>query len=161
MEKRMGTRVDGLVARLNKGSRKTIEFFGSLSDDQWNQLVYESPSRWTLRDLLAHFLSSEVGLLQIAQGIFVGDAGAPEGFDYNGFNAQEQVRLADQSPPALLSELSLAREATIAWLAKLDDADLDRMGRHPALGVISLETFITAIYGHQLMHMRDLARLSS
>jgi hypothetical protein len=32
------------------------------------------------------------------------------------------------------------------------------MGRHPALGQISVETMILAIYGHQLMHMRDLGK---
>ncbi len=31
--------------------------------------------------------------------------------------------------------------------------------RHPALGEVTLEIFINAIYGHQLMHMRDLQRL--
>jgi len=156
----MGKRVDDLVARLGKGARKTVEIFGSLSEDQWNALIYESPSRWTLRDLLAHFLSAEVGLLRIAQDIASGGPGAPEGFDYNEFNAQEQVRLAGLPPATMLSDLANSRAATIAWLSGLDDADLDRTGRHPALGVINLETFINAFYGHQLLHMRDLPRLS-
>jgi len=64
-------------------------------------------------------------------------------------------------PRQLLADLATAREATIAWVAGLSDADLDRVGHHPALGQINLETFITAIYGHQLMHMRDLLRLQA
>jgi len=111
--------------------------------------------------LLAHFLSAEVGLLRIGQDIAAGGPGAPEGFDYDEFNAQEQVRLAGLPPATLLAQLAAARAATIAWLSSLDDADLDRVGRHPALGQVNLETFVNAIYGHQLMHMRDLARLSA
>jgi len=33
------------------------------------------------------------------------------------------------------------------------------MGHHQALGEITLEDMINAIYGHQLMHMRDLRPL--
>jgi hypothetical protein len=156
----VGKRVDDLVARLNKGARKTTEFFSTLTVDQWNKVIYAAPSPWTLRDLLAHFLSAEVGLLHIAQDVASGGSGAPEGFNYDEFNAQEQVRLAGLHLTTLLAELDAARAATIAWLLSLDDADLDKMGRHPALGQVNLETFVNAIYGHQLMHIRDLQRLS-
>lgn len=155
----MGKRMDDLVARLNKGGRKAGEFLGGLTDEQWNTPLYESPHRWTVRNLLAHFLSSEVGLLRLAQDVASGGPGAPAGFDYDEFNAQEQARLAGLPPATLLSELSAARAATVAWLSGLDDADLDRVGRHPALGTINLETFITVMYGHQLMHIRDVQRL--
>ena len=155
----MGERVDGLVARLRKGGRKTAEVFGSSSDDQWELVLYEGSPVWTVRDLLAHFLSAEEGLLHVAQDIAAGGPGAPEGFDYNRYNAAEQARLAVLSPDELLADLAAAREATIAWVAELDDTTLDRMGHHPALGNITLEDFITAIYGHQLMHVRELRAL--
>jgi hypothetical protein len=108
-----------------------------------------------MRDLLAHFLSAEEGLLMIAQDIATGGPGAPEDFEYDAFNAQEQARLADVPFERLLVELTAARRRTIAWVAGLSAADLDRVGRHPALGQVTLETLINAIYGHQLMHMRD------
>jgi hypothetical protein len=149
------------VSRLRKGATKTVEILSSLTDDQWKTVLYEEPYPWTVRDLSAHFLSSEVGLLRIMQDIAAKGPGAPEGFNYNEFNAQEQARLAGLPPRQLLADLVTAREATIAWVAGLSDADLDRVGHHPALGQINLETFITAIYGHQLMHMRDLLRLQA
>jgi len=152
----MKERVSGLIARLRKGGRKTAESFGSLNDDQWRLVLYEGPPAWTVRDLLAHFLSAEEGLLRVAQGIAAGGPGAPEGFDYDEHNAAEQARLAGLSPGELLADLAAAREATIAWVAELDDTALDRVGHHPALGNITLETLITTIYGHQLMHVREL-----
>jgi hypothetical protein len=108
-----------------------------------------------MRDLLAHFLSAEEGLRMVGQDIVSGGRGAPEGFDYNSFNAEEQERLAGVPAERLLTDLHAAREETIAWVEGLEDHDLDRMGFHPALGRIDLETLINAIYGHQLMHMRD------
>ena len=155
----MSQRVDELVARLHKGSHKTQEILGGLTGDQWKMVLYEGPPAWTVRDLLAHFLSAEEALLHIMQDVTAGGLGAPEGLDYNAFNAQEQVRLAGSPPDRLLADLAVAREATIAWAGGLDEAALDCAGRHPALGVVPVETFLNAVYGHQLMHMRDLQAL--
>jgi uncharacterized damage-inducible protein DinB len=155
----MGKRVDKLVTRLRKGARKTAEALSSLSDDQWRQVLYENPHMWTVRDMLAHLLSVEEGLLRGGQSIAVGGSGAPEGFDYHAYNASEQTRLADRPPDQLLADLEAVRQVTIAWTAELDEADLDRMGHHPALGEITLEEFINAIHGPQLMHLHDLREL--
>ncbi len=61
----------------------------------------------------------------------------------------------------LLTDLVAARQRTVAWVEGLEDAELDRTGCHPALGEITLEAFIHAMYGHQLIHMRDLERVLS
>jgi len=155
----MSERLTELVARLRKGAAKTSGIMDTLTDDQWKTVLYQKPYPWTVRDLLAHFLSAEVGLLRIMQDVQAGGPGAPVGFNYDEFNACEHKRLAGLPPRQLLSDLLAARQATIAWISGLADADLDRVGHHPALGEISLETFVNAIYGHQLMHMRDLSRL--
>jgi hypothetical protein len=155
----MSKRVDDLVARLTKGAGKTTQILGGLRDDQWQMALYTEPLAWTVRDLAAHFLSAEVALLRVMQDVASGGPGAPEDFNYDGFNSDEQTRLSGLPPRRLLADLAEARAATIAWVSNLNDSDLDRCGRHPALGDITLESFINAIYGHQLMHMRDLQRL--
>lgn len=152
-------RVEALIARLEKGHRKTLEIFNALTVEQWNQVLYTEPYPWTVRDLLAHFVSSEEGLLQIAQDVARGGPGAPEDIDYDTYNAKEYRRLAGRSPQELLGALSVARQATLDWVGSLTEADLDHTGRHPALGEISLEAMITAMYGHQLLHMRDFQRI--
>jgi hypothetical protein len=152
----MSARVEQLVARLEKGRRKTEQIFGDLSPAQWETVVYEEPTPWTMRNLLAHFLSAEEGLRRIAQNVAAGGPGAPKGLDYDAFNATEQQRLADVPPGKLLADLEAEREQTIAWVRGLEDAELDRVGHHPALGEVTLETLLNAIYGHQLMHVRDL-----
>lgn len=149
-------RLDDIIGRLEKGARKTNEIFSALTPEQWQSVVYAEPTVWTMRNLLAHFVSAEENLLKLAQDIAVGGAGAPENFDYDAFNAQEQERLREVPPPQLLDALNTARQATLAWVRTLDDAQLDRVGNHPALGEISLETLLISIYGHQLFHMRDV-----
>ena len=149
-------RVESLVAKLEKGRSKTQQALSSLTPDQWARIVYEEPGAWSVRDLAAHFVSAEERLLELAKDVASGGEGAPVGFDYDAFNAEEQKRLKNKSPEELLLALDEARRATLEWVRTLEDDQLDRVGRHPALGEVTLETMITAIYGHQLLHMRDL-----
>jgi uncharacterized damage-inducible protein DinB len=151
-----GPRVEALIARLAKGRRKTREILGRLSEREWQALVYAEPTPWTVRDLLAHFYSTEEALLRLCQDTAAGRDSVPEDFDFDTFNMHEQSRLADRSAQDLLAALETARQRTLDWLATLQDDDLDRISRHPVLGAVTLEAMVTAIYGHQLMHMRDL-----
>ena len=150
------TRLQELLTKLERGQRKTSEMMRKLTPGEWNQVVYDEPSPWSPRNLLAHFLSSERELLRLCQDVAGDGPGAPEGFDYNSFNAEEQTHHQYLLPEQLLEQLEAARAQTLGWLRTVEESQLDRIGRHPALGEVSLETMILAIYGHVLMHMRDL-----
>ena len=152
----MSERVEALLARLQKGLDKTTALFRALEPAQWEMTLYAEPYPWTVRGLLAHLVSAEDGLRGLAQDVAGGGRGAPEGFDYDAYNTAEQERLAAVSAGQLLADLVASRQETLAWAATLVEADLERTGYHPALGWVSLETLVTAIYGHQLMHARDL-----
>ncbi len=152
-------RIEALIARLEKGNQKTQEILSELTPEQWQMIVYTAPYPWTVRDLLAHFFSAEGALLRIAQNVAAGEPGIPQGFDFDVFNAEEHERLAGRSPQELLADLAAARQVTLDWLRVLPEDSLDRAGRHPVLGDISLEAMLTAIYGHQLLHIRDLQRI--
>ncbi len=154
----MGERVQALIEKLERGELRSRQALEQVSPDQWQTVVYAEPSAWNLRDLLAHFVSAEVELLALAQDLVRGGPGAPEGFDFDGFNAREQYRLGGRSHEQLLAELGDARRATLAWLRALPEEALDLVGRHPALGEVNLESMILAVYGHQLLHMRDVQR---
>jgi len=155
----MSERVDALVGKLEKGMGKTTAVLGGLDAAQWQLVVYAEPYPWTARDLLAHLYSAEESMVWLIQEVTAGGEGTPEGFDYNAFNAQEQKRLGGWTAADLLAALRAARGCTVDWVRTLQDADLDRVGRHPALGPVTVEIMITAIYGHQLLHMRDLMAL--
>ena len=151
-----GPRVETLIARLEKGGQRTQEILGDLKPEEWELVVYDDPDPWTIRDVLAHFVSSEEYLRAMAQDVVSGGQGASEMLDLNAVNAAEQERLEERPPQELLANLKAERERTIAWLRTLDDAALDLEGRHPALGEANVEGFINAIYGHHILHMREV-----
>jgi hypothetical protein len=151
-------RADALAAKLEKGRQKTFEIFNALTSEQWQQPLYTEPA-WQVCHLLAHFVSAENQLLALARDVAGGGPGAASDLDINRFNAGEQSRLEGQSPEVLLDLLAQERRQTIDWVRTLGEDQLDRIGRHPVLGDVNVETMIGAIYGHQLIHMRDLSRL--
>jgi len=152
------TRIDALTTRLEKGHQKTLAIFNSLTPEQWQEHLYENPT-WRVQSLLVHFVSAEKQLLSLAQNVAAGGEGAPIDLDINQFNASEQIRLGGNPLQELMKLLDEERGDTIAWVKTLDDVQLDRVGRHPLLGEVSVETLVNSIYGHQLFHMKDLMRL--
>ncbi len=149
-------RVESLIAKLEKGHTKTQEILGSLTAEQWAAIVYEEPEVWDVRALLAHFVSAEERLLELAQDVVAGGPGIAQDFDFDVFNSEEQQRLQSRSPQELLEALAGDRGATLVWVRTLGDEQLDQIGTHPVLGDVNVEAMILAIYGHQLLHMREL-----
>jgi uncharacterized protein (TIGR03083 family) len=120
--------------------------------------VYTEGTPWTAHDVLAHLVSAERGLTRMIEDVINGGPGVPADFDYNAFNAVEVAGLADRSPADLLADFRAARGDLIALVERLDDDRLDRHGRHPALGDVTLEAYIKAVYQHAKIHVRDVKR---
>jgi hypothetical protein len=150
------SQTEALIQKLEKGRAKTHAIYSSLTEGQWAETLYEEPHVWTLRDLLAHFISAEERLLEIAQDVVAGGEGAPEDFDFDVFNQEELKRLEQVPPDELLSSLSDARQTTLDWVRTLNESQLQSIGRHPVLGNVPVETIIISIYHHQIVHMRDV-----
>ena len=147
-----------LLEKLERGGSKAIAYFRTLPPSVW-QLTIHRGEGWRVRDLLAHFVSAEIHLLTLALTMMAGKPGAPDGLNIDEFNQQEQARLAEIPVEDLLDQLAAARRETITWLQSLPADQLAREVRHPVLGEISLETFVESIYGHQLLHMRELRQV--
>ncbi len=149
-------RIEKMITRLERGLHKTNEILDALDHDGWRGPVEGESDGWTVKDLVAHFIVSEKHLLMIAKDIAAGGEGAPEDIDIDAFNEDQIARQPDRTPDELQALLGDIRETTIAWVAEQDDETLDCVGRHPTLGDSSVETIMFSIYGHQLLHMREL-----
>jgi hypothetical protein len=149
------SRSEILVQKLEKGLRNTLLFFSNFQVEEWDQVIYPDPV-WTVRSILVHFLSAEQELFHLAQNVAEGGSGVSDGFDIHAFNQSAQEKQNDQDPSNLLSALASARQHTILWVSSLPDDQLDRIGRHPALGEINVEAMLNAIWGHHLLHIREI-----
>jgi hypothetical protein len=148
-----------LAEKLEAEGAKTLEIFRALLPDQWELTVYTDGSAWTIRQVLAHFVTAEVGILRLIDNIIEGGTGSPENFDINRFNEKEVSAVRDEHPNSLLRKYEQTRRVTIEKVRNLQEEDLVRVGRHPFLGPAPVVDIIKLIYRHNQIHQRDFRKL--
>jgi len=147
-----------LVIRLENETEKTVGFFRGLSDEQMGLTVYSDQSCWTAQQILAHFVSAERAFSWLIEEILDGEPGAPEGFDIDAFNDEEVATLKQNEPDVLLRRFEILRRENILRVSQMSPDDLTRTGRHPFLGLASLEEIIQLLYRHNQIHQRDIRK---
>ena len=150
-----------LSTKLASEGEKVFAYFSALTLEQWQQVVYSDAAEWTVRSVLAHLVSAEQGFLRIFASIRDGGPGASDDFDIDRYNAAQQDKLADVPPADLLTRYQAVRAEMTAFAASLTDTDLQKQGRHPALGLTSLADMLKMVYLHNTMHLRDVKRVIS
>jgi ribosomal protein S18 acetylase RimI-like enzyme len=119
----------------------------------------EGGDTWSPFDVLGHLIHGEktdwIPRLQMI--VAHGESRAFEPFDrFAQFNESKGRTLAE-----LLDEFGARRAESLSTLAamQLTDADLDRRGRHPALGVVTLRQLLSTWVAHDLDHIVQIARV--
>jgi len=147
-----------LVKKLKFEGEKYAALFSDLTDEQWTKEVYTEGSVWTVRNILVHLVTAERGLTKLFVNIRDGGPGASEDFDIDRYNASQQEKSGKLMPRELLEQYKSVRAELIIWVSTLDEADLDKIGRHPFMGQTTLREMIKMIYLHNQLHYRDLRK---
>jgi len=145
-----------LADKLKREGEKLADFFSGLDTLQWNQEVYTEGSVWTVRNVLAHLMTSERAFVKLFEQIRQGGEGVSDDFSIDRYNAHQQGKTRELSSAELLDQYRDWRAQMIVWVSHIDDADLARKGRHPFLGVTSLREMIKMVYLHNQIHFRDM-----
>jgi hypothetical protein len=147
-----------LTKKLINEGLKADKFFLDLSESQLQSCVYHDDQKWTIKDLLAHFISSEKTFLMLFENIVNGGQGTPVDFSINDFNNSQVAGMSGLDSKELLFLFHETRNSTVKWLETLTEEDAKKTGRHPAMGPSSLEEMIKMIYLHNQMHLRDIRK---
>lgn len=148
-----------LADRLTKEGEKVVVYFSALTDEQWNTEVYTEGEVWTVRNILAHFVTSERGLHKLFESIKDGGSGASENFSIEHYNTRQQEKTRDLTSQELLDQFVIVRADLARWVSKLTLEDLAKEGRHPFMGQVRLSEMIKMIYMHNQLHFRDFRKL--
>jgi uncharacterized damage-inducible protein DinB len=151
--------LDELADKLRIEGEKFDSLFAGLTDAQWQAEVYTEGETWTLRNVLSHFVTSERGLVRLFEKIRLGDAGSPDDFSIDRYNAAQQQKTKDLSPQDLLEQYKAVRADSIAWTLSLSELDLEKQGKHPFLGMTSIREMIKMLYIHNMTHYRDMKKV--
>jgi uncharacterized protein (TIGR03083 family) len=147
-----------LVDKLKREGDKLTDYFSNLDESRWQHHVYTEGAAWSVRDVLAHLVTSERGLVKLFEEVRRGGAGASIDFSIDRYNAAQHEKTRETPARRLLDQFREARSATLAWTVGLADEELEIVGRHPFLGETSLREMIKMIYLHNQLHLRDIKK---
>ena len=152
----MKDRRTDIIAELEKNLEDSIVFFRSLSPDELGIQVYQDGAKWTVKQVLAHFVPIESTMQWLFKDILAGGPGSPEDFDVDRFNRSQPKKLDGLSIDELIAQFKSVREDTISIVKAMSDADFDREGRHAFHGHGKLERFIRWTYEHVQIHIDEI-----
>ena len=126
--------------------------------DEW-VTADEGVGTWSAFDVVAHLIHGEHTnwMPRVRTIVDHGEARAFDKFDRSPqFSESNGKTLAD-----LLDEFAMERRRNVTQLGamQLTDADLDRRGRHPELGVVTLRQLLATWVTHDLDHIMQIARV--
>ena len=147
-----------LADKLKAEGEKFSAIFSGFSDEQWETKVYTEGELWTIRNVLAHFVTSERGLIKLFERIRTTGEGSAEDFSIDRYNAAQQQRTRELTPQALLEQYKTVRADSAAWVAGLNENELEIMGRHPFLGMTTIREMIKMLYIHNQTHYSDMKK---
>jgi len=121
--------------------------------------AHEGGDTWSPFDVIGHLIHGEhTDWIPRAKIILEhGEAKPFEKFDRLAQFAESRGRTL----ASLLDEFAARRDANVRELASLDltEADLDRLGRHPELGVVTLRQLLATWVAHDLDHVMQISRV--
>lgn len=147
-----------LTEKLKTEGERMVAFFSELTDDQWVNEVYTEGTKWSIRNVLSHFVTSERGLVKLFERIRATGEGASDDFSIDRYNASQQEKTKDLEPAELLEQYKQVRADSVQWVSGLKDEDLEIKGRHPFLGETVIREMIKMLYLHNQLHYRDVKR---
>jgi uncharacterized damage-inducible protein DinB len=119
----------------------------------------EGENTWTARDVVAHLIYTDrTNWIPRAKRVLeLGESQPFEPFDRAGHVKESQGRSLEQ----LLDEFARVRSESLAQLRALNlqPRDLDKRGRHPALGAVTLSELLATWAAHDLTHLHQISRI--
>ena len=147
-----------LADKLTAEGERFVTFFSGLTDAQWQADVYTEGTTWSVRNVLAHFVTSERGLVKLFEEIRKGGAGIADDFSIDRYNARQQEKTQELTPQELLEQYKSVRADSVTWVRGLQESDLEITGRHPFLGPTTIREMIKMLYLHNQLHYRDMKK---
>jgi hypothetical protein len=116
---------------------------------------HPAPGEWCVKDVVGHLIESEgrgfSGRIHI---ILAADTPTLEAWD------QDEVargrRDCGRDATALVDELARLRRESVAFVARLGPADLERGGRHPKVGLLRVADLLQEWVHHDRNHLRQI-----
>lgn len=117
----------------------------------------EGPGKWSILEVIRHLADSEL-VYRYRMRLIVAQPGAEvPAYDQDAW--ARRLRYDEDSVEGALEELAVLRDADLAWIAGLDDEELERSGVHAERGTESVRRIVRLLAAHDLVHRRQIERI--
>jgi hypothetical protein len=146
--------LDESVALLERTPRVARELLAGLPDSWLGEP--DTVGGWTARDVIGHLISAELDDWIPRAEIIVRDGTSRPFVPFDRFAHVERDR--DVPLGTLLERFAELRAGNLARLRELvrDETDLERRGRHPELGEVTLRELVATWAVHDLDHLAQV-----
>ncbi len=115
-----------------------------------------APGKWSPRQILAHLADCELAFSWRLRQVLATEPGGPPATLQPFDQAAWATRYQAYETPAALALFRATREWNLALLSTLEPEDLLREGFHPERGLITFQTILETMAGHDLNHLKQL-----
>jgi len=148
-----------IIAKLENNLKNSISFFRSLSENQLSVQIYTDGAKWTVKQVLAHFITIERSMHWLFKNMLSGGPGSPDDFDVDRFNLTQPKKLDGLTLEELIEQFKSVREDTIDIVRGMTEQAFNREGMHAFHGHGKLERFIIWAYEHTRIHQDDISKV--
>ncbi len=127
----------------------------NLTDAQLSQP--ESPGKWSIRHVVQHLADSDLVWGYRVRMVLAQERPPLTGYDQDLWS--ERLHYDRLPVDEALDRFAILRRSNLRLLQEASPADLQRVGVHAERGDESVEHMIRMYAGHDLLHLRQLARI--
>ena len=135
-----------------EAARRAIE---GLTPQQLRQA--EAPGKWSIAQVLQHLADSDLVWGWRVRLILAQDRPPITGYDQDLW--ADRLHYADADADQALEELRVLRRGNLRLIERATPQDLKRVGVHSERGEESVEYLCGLYAGHDLLHLRQIARI--
>lgn len=117
----------------------------------------EAPGKWSIYDVVRHLADSEVAIGWRLRMVIAQDEPTIVGFDQDAWSAHLAPAYPDTR--TMIEQIAVLRDAHLRLLRSLTPTQWQRVGRHTERGPESLSLMARLYAGHDVAHLRQIARI--
>lgn len=117
----------------------------------------EEPGKWSINEILQHLADSEVVAAWRMRVVMAEDRPTITGYDQDLW--AQRLHYDEEDPHEAVERFRLLRRGMLRLLERATAADFARAGVHAERGEESLGLMLKLYAGHDLLHLRQIARV--